>query len=414
MMRIQPFNVRAHLIPFATRVLYRGAQERHQPQEWPVPVGDRELYTEEDMEAWRVILPQGVLYAFCHQAAGWRPRELLVGREAWSAEARRLRLWDAAAGLSMTFGEGSLRLCEGLYNGVARKPREAEKRKKHAAHDDAAEIKRLIAIDLSGVGDMALSYWAACALWSQIGAAGVQTAASASPRTSWPGLLAHMAAANPMLGLRHGPWTEQPVPDDAALDALIASPARALLPWWIGHALDYWQSREAALWGETPEAFVAARLNQRAQLRAWVQAINRSGWVHLLEPIRESFVVQERWLGALAQHTNVATVSSDAWRRVHPDRIPAPAALAEAGRKRVEAAYKRLRHEERESVRRSWADALECALLLSEAYRERVRVHHADREANDVFMVDWGARTRVDAMAERLSAAARGIEGRLG
>ncbi len=430
---VQQFNVRAHLIPFVTHLLYRGAQKSHQPQQWPIPVGTMDLYTEEDMEAFKDILPQGVLYAFCHRAGGWHKRPVLIGsKEAWASKGSDARMWQALGkDLKLDFGPQSMALLEGLYNAVAKRPQN-KKEQDHKAHTDQAEIKRLKALKLDGHGDLALSYWALCALWPQLSTQrlrstsqsrkkgrdaltqGTLPAASSNADNTWQGLLRHFVRHHPMLQLRYGPWSNIPQPMGADIEGLIKSPLRGLLPWWISHALSHWQAMEASIWTRPAEVFTRVREQQHALIQQWTKAIDATGWYHLTPPLVRFFQIQLRWLMALTGERNPMTVPSMAWHRMALDAPISNDDIAAAGLRRLDASYSSLRHSEREALRHAWAVMLESVKDVSEIHRKRLRIHHADREANDVYMVDWASQNDLDGLTHRLREIARTIEGRLG
>lgn len=428
MTTVQPFNVRAHLIPFVTRVLHRGERERYQPTQWPVPTGRRDLYTADDMTALKAILPQGVLYAFCHRAQGWQQRPILKGRQAWSAQARQARLWEADQGLVLSFGSQALNLCESLYNAVARRPRKSVD--KREPHSDSDEIARLLDLELTDDGDQLLTYWMLSGLWPQLSTQKVRDAQykptrkrkrpdgarpnQSSGERTWMTALEHLCARHPLLALRYGPWLPNEDIQRDDIKTLIEGPMRGLLPWWITHALGHWQAREATIWSQPPEAFIRTRTRQSALLRAWMEAINDSGWFHLLASVHAYYDMQARWLTALASHSNPATAPSDAWLRVSAQTQATPDELGAAALRRLDIAYSGLRHAEREALRKTQADMLDTIGVLYEACRARIRIHHADREANDTFLVNWAAENEVEALTNRLRSAARHIEGRLG
>ncbi len=116
------YDLRRTLVMFVAQVLHHGPERLYTNDSWPLPVGHPEIYYEDDVEALRQILPQGVLWGICKSAGGWEQRALLQGREAGVAKAHVQRFWEANAGLELRFGEGAVQLCEGLYNVVATRP----------------------------------------------------------------------------------------------------------------------------------------------------------------------------------------------------------------------------------------------------------------------------------------------------
>lgn len=398
----QPFPVRAHLIPFVTRVLFRGSNERHQPRHWPLPAGNKDLYTAQDLEAMKQIFSQGVLFCFARTGEGWHKRHVLQGREPWSSQQRHLRLWESAQSLELKFGADALQLCEHLYNLSAN--RNAKKQGQGLSR--AQDAQRLCKLSLETVAEQALTYWMIVGLWPQITHKGHADA--------WDPLLDHLTAQQPMMALRYGPWTQGALPDKDALVASFQGPARALLPWWAVHALDWWQLREPDLWALDQEAYVRVRQRQRALLTAWIEAARQTQWLHLLPPLLRHFQVQERWLVALLRAERAAAVPHDAWHHLRASDQPPAAQVAEAALARLTRSFKSQRHQERQELRDAWAQTLGACGLLHQAWRDCVQVHHADREVYDKYLVDWGARSQIQPLAQRLEEIARIMEGRLG
>jgi hypothetical protein len=406
--KVQAFPVRQHLIPFLTRVLYRGPAERHQPTRWPLPVGDRDLYTADDLDALRQILPQGLLFAFSRRARGWQRRPLLTGPTPERAQTRALPLWDAAASLQLRFGPQSLQLIEGLYNLCARHSAQS---RKSAQHTHKGEVDRLKKLDLSATSDHALLYWLMVGLWPQLD---VRAQSDRHEAAAFEALFEHLTAALPMFALRYGPWTAAPLPDQAAFEALMASDARPLLPWWLEHTLAWWQQQESQLWGFDAAHFVAARQRQRALLNAWVGAARKTRWLHLVTPILGYLQLQDRWLTALSRSDRPAAVPSDAWRAVAPGDHPPEPDVVEAALARLHKHFRDLKNQDRQLLREAWAQHLGASALLGELARDHLRVHLADREPYDAFVVQWASTSDLEALTARLHRIARAMEGRLG
>lgn len=406
--RTQSFPVRAHLIPFITRVLYRGAEERHQPTKGQVPTKDLDLYTAQDLEALRTIFPEGILYAFSHQARGWQPRPNLRGREAWASQYREERLWEAANNLSMEFEANALHLCEDLYNLCARLPKTSKD--KQAPHTSRKRcIERLTKLDPNGTTTMLL-YWMLVGIWPTIKTDQGQKAG----RRTWGKAPEHFAQAHPLINLRYGPWLEGELSTTDEIIACIKGPQRGLLPWWISHALLWWQEEETSIWKLDAEEFSRVRARQATLLTRWIQAVESSEWLHLLDPFREFYQRQERWLAAMTLSEKPITLPHNAWQRISLDRLPSTQDMANTAVERIHASHRSLRNQDRQELREQWASVLGTSSILCKAIQKRISIHHADRENHDKFLVDWNARLQVDSSTERLEKIARKIEGRLG
>jgi hypothetical protein len=406
---VQAFPVRGHLIPFITRVLYHGAAERHQPTEWPIPAGDKDLYTADDLDALRQIFAQGVLYAFSHHAKGWGQRPVLVGGDPQLAQARSLRLWEATSAWGMEFSASSPVMCEALYNLSLRKPAKDDAQKKEREKRLKDDLHLIEALNPTATGDAALLYW----LWSGLGSSPGELPAEEASAVKEE-LREWALGRQPMLALRHGPWGKGEAPSAARFEALMRGPARGLLPWWCRHALGHWQAREDGLVALPAARFAEVRARQAAILGAWVQAAEATGWLHLLCPVVEFFDVQARWLRALGVAQRPASVHHDAWQRVTDQDKATPESLAEAALARLGRAYQGQRNQERQALREAWAGLWCVAGQLRWVYERRVVIHHADREANDTFFVSWGSEQGLGARLEHLEAVARAVEGRLG
>ncbi len=404
---VQAFPVRQHLIPFVTRVLFRGAAERHQPTKWPVPTADKALYTGQDLVAMRSILPQGVLYAFGHRAQGWRKRDILIGKEPWSSQRQMRRIWDSAQGLQLHFDPASIELLEHLYNLAARR----NVTRKKSGRTRAKEVQKLASLNLSSLSNQALTYWMMDGLWPQM-----ESRMNSHDReaAAWVSLRDHLCTTQPMMALRLGPWADGDLPTAADFQALAEGPTRALLPWWMRHALMDWQARESSIWGLDADRFTHVRNRQATLIQAWVKGITSSGWLHLLPPMMDLFQVQERWLTALQRSDRPASLPSDAWQRVRDTQRPNPATLAASATERINLAYRGLRNQDRQTLREAWANALMASRSLMETCNACISIHNADREQHDLYLVDWAAQSDVDAITDRLCTTGRAIEGRLG
>ncbi|MEL6178333.1 MAG: hypothetical protein AAFS10_05240 [Myxococcota bacterium] len=413
------YDLRRTLVPFVAQVLHYGPKRSYAPEGWPLPVGHPDIYYEDDIEALRHVLPQGVLWTMCKVANGWDQRSLLTGHEVWSAQVQSMRFWEANTALPLSFGEEAVRLCEGLFNVVAKRPQKISDVPRHNLHTAKREVKRLTQLELPSEGERLLTYWMMSGLWKDIDPNAPETRHRGDK--SWAPLVSHFARTHPLLELRYAPWLDTPIVvvdgDSHPIVEWIQSPLRNALPWWLEHALERWLELEYHAWQTPPQTFIQIRTRQRELITAWVEAIGRTQWYHLLVPFMD--VLRRWWLGLVADTLRPGTAESASAQVprflsteeinavTHEDIVARALAL-------LNTIYSSERQQDRFAIRESWGQLLGVGAKLNELYMTARRVHPAERDAHHTWIIDWWAREDNDALLERLNTISRGIEGRLG
>jgi len=410
------YDLRATLVPFVARVLHYGESRSYSPGPWPLPVGHPELYFEDDVEGLKAVLPQGVLYAFCTTASGWAKRPVLVGAEAWSSAPRLARLWEVSAGFQLHFTPQSVLLAEGVFNVVARWPRDHQKHPRYRDHTPDKEIARLTALTLPSMGDAAFAYWLLTGVWSEIDPTPAPGRVRLHGDKFLP-VLTHFGRMHPLLDLRYGPtwgWTPQPPAEGVlagTLESFISGPLRGVLPWWMAHALEHWRSLKDAVWEGGHTHLIALRTGQAERLERWIKAICATGWLHLLLPIVEHLAWEQQQLVQLG--------AQEVRRMATRGEVPAGDTtssrwLASAAVARIDLEFRDQRQAERFAAREAWARLLAVGGVLHDAWVQVMRVHPVDRDAHQAWFASTWAQRDLGALTDQLAEIARGIEGRLG
>lgn len=405
------YDLRRSLVPFVARVLHYGPERAHAPEPWPLPVGHPEIYYEDDVEALRQVMSQGVLYGLCYAAQGWDKRPVLIGREAWSAQSAEHRLWESTRSLELRFSEDAIALCEGLFNVVAKRPPKSSAVRRYSEHTDQAEVRRLKLLDLRNTGDALLAYWMWSGLWKDVDPDAPETRHRGRP--AWRALVAHAARSQPLLGLRYGPWVPNLSIDPVSIKASIEGPLRAPMPWLIGHALERWSALDELIWQTKPDSFVEWRTRQSKTAKAWLEQIEATGWYHLAVPFADLY--RRAWVELALQALPRSARSRKARHTL--DQALAEVsneAVAAKALARLNTAYGDQRQQDRYALREAWAQHLSTVNAFSALYDKARRIHPADRDPNHAWLVDWWAREGFGAIVERLDDIARRIEGRLG
>ena len=107
-------------------------------------------------------------------------------------------------------------------------------------------------------------------------------------------------------------------------------------------------------------------------------------------------------------------MAREAWRTLDPSRACTDTEIVEASVALLRSAFLDLRQSGLQTVRDAWGELLLVALRLRDICAACRGRHPADREWNDVFLLEWSAQIDIDRLVTRLGTVGRGIAGRLG
>ena len=355
---IQSYPVRDRLTPFVTRSLLGGSATVESRPHPALPRTRWELYTPGDLRDLGAVFSQGVLHALVTEAAGWQRRPVL------GAGAQPCRLWEAAPAPELQFTDDALQLCEAVFELSRRQQGETDKRALSRA------VATISGGRWSASGDQLLAYWLISAAWGQL---------EAAKRAE---MVRCLVRAQPLLGLRFGPWVQVP-PETDAIDAALAAPTRPWLPWWIAHALRHWRRWSDRIWRGDLDTHVVRRQMQHLWMDAWLDAIERSGWTDLVPPFVDHLRFELRHLSGIGASPDNAPSTTG---HIASDRYDA-AQLGEGALRHLRQTFNRAREDDRMRAREAWSGFLLVGRRVQRMFASARSVHPVDREPNDDLLI---------------------------
>ncbi len=268
-------DARSTVIPFATRLLRYGNTRLHHHHSPHWSVGDTERYFADEIDAWRTILPQGLLFALANRFNGWQKRTVFVGAESWSATIAERRIWEVVA-FKLVFEPHHIQLLEALYNLAARGDMIQVQRRQSLA-------RTLSTMPFESTTDYLMGYINVPGVWSEVQGTPPETR-TRRVTAEHTQILDHWLNTHDLLALRHGPTTLDVALPSVFVRSVDEPERRPLLPWLLEDALAHWEALDRDLWTLELDALCESLNRQRRLLKVWIAAIEAGEWFFALLP----------------------------------------------------------------------------------------------------------------------------------
>lgn len=404
--KIQSQSIRNSVVMYMAKLMESSPGSRPKYHSLPeIDFSKKKIYSEEDLEDFKALVSDGLLYKFWGQSGGWSKQALLVGSEPDYSSAKARRMSDVLNSVRLSFGNDVVTLFEVIYQICA----------DHLPEDGVRNglLEKLKNIDQDD-SMRVLTYWMfeSC---EPVMSFNFKYVGCPEARQE---VLETVCADNLMLNLHFGPRLNTEVDSVEKIQKFVEGPMAKLLPWWLGAILSHWEASEPKMWDLSYEEHSRVRARQVQFLANWVIAIHNTEWNHYLEPFIVFFKNMERFYiqdeSVLKSKKFARYTPKRAWSRSVEEPEVSASLLSDGVILLVNHYYDDSRIMERQTLRDLVAEFMSVFRNIGSITLNAIQENIIDREPYETFMVDRNAHYGIMPLDQRIESASKTLRGTIG